>query len=159
MLTREQYLFLKKFLHSINKKTKHNEYVLKSCEVENLVAHSVRANFGLGAISLKEKSSTDIPKCISSNLEKNADSQIKLAGDYLEKQNNKYLLEIFLKETGLNSYITFNSTYDGFLITIQGLFAVQEYKRESWFRTFVPIILTTCSVLVSIIAIVVSVLV
>ena len=110
-------------------------------------------------ISLKEKLSSDISKCISSNLEKNANSQIKLMGDYLEKQNNKYLLEIFLKETSLNSYIIFDPTYDGFLITIQGLFAVQEYKRESWFRTFVPIILTTCSVLISIIAIVVSVLV
>lgn len=157
MLTREQYLFLIKFLRLIKIKAKHNEYVLKSYDLENLVAHFVNANFGLSAISLKEKTSTDTAKCISSNLEKNADSQIKLMGDYLEKQNNKYLLKIFLKETGLNSYITFDSTYDGFLITIQGLFAVQEYKRESWFRTFVPIILTTCSVLISIVAIVVSV--
>ena len=158
MLTREQYLLLKNILHLIKIKEKHNEYVLKSYDLENLVAHFVNANFGLSAISLKEKTSTDIAKCISSNLEKNADSSIKLAGDYLEKENNKCILEIFLKETCLDSYITFDSTYDGFLITMQCLFAVQEYKRESWFRTFVPIILTTCSILISIVAIVVSVL-
>lgn len=159
MLTREQYLFLKNFSHLIKIKAKHNEYVLKSYDLENLVAHFANANFGLSAISLKEKTLTDIAKCISSNLEKNADSPIKLAGDYLEKENNKCILEIFLKETGLYSYITFNSIYDGFLITIQGLFAIQEYKRESWFRTFVPIILTTCSMFISIVAIVISVLV
>ena len=157
MLTREQYLFLIKFLRLIKIKAKHNEYVLKSYDLENLVAHFVNANFGLGAISLKEKLLSDKTKCIASNIENNVGSQIKSMADYLDNEENKYILEIFLKETGLNSYIIFDSTYDGFLITIQGLFAVQEYKRETWFRTFVPIILTTCSVLISIVAIVVSV--
>ena len=150
MLTRQQYLFLKDFLHISHKNCRKQHKGVSCMELVKLLnKQSHKCLQSYTSFEILEKD----------NIEAKSDEQglIGRAADYLEKRINNSAVQLFLVDVDLAKYLKYVDTYNGYLINVNGLFVIEEYKRESFFRTFLPLLLTTCSIIVSVIAIVISV--